>query len=319
MVQTKDLDLSVIIPFYNEEENVAEAYQRAHDVVSKLGVSYEIIFIDDGSTDGGYNLLCSIAARDSRLKIIRFTRNFGQTAAMSAGFKEARGKIYITLDADNQNDPRDIPALLTKMKEGYGVVSGWRKKRQDRLITRKFPSWFANFLISKVTKVGLRDYGCTLKAYEARYVDAFTLYGEMHRFIPAYARIAGAKITEIPVNHFPRTRGRSKYGLSRIFKVMLDLLTVKFLGSFATTPLYLFGGLGFVFEGIAVLIGLLVLYQKYFQHIFAHRNPLLLLAVFLFVLGVLSTMMGLMAELLMRTYHESQGKPVYLVQEKINL
>lgn len=319
MQQTKDLDLSIIIPFYNEEENVAEAYQRAHDVVSKLGVSYEIIFIDDGSTDGGYDLLRSIAARDSRLKIIRFTRNFGQTAAMSAGFKEARGKIYLTLDADNQNDPGDISALLEKMKEGYGCVSGWRKNRKDTFITRRLPSMLANYFISRVTGVRLKDYGCTLKAYQARYVDTFTLYGQMHRFIPAYARLAGAKITEIPVNHFPRMRGKSKYGLSRIFKVLLDLLTVKFLGSFATTPLYLFGGIGFTLNVAAIFLGLFVLYQKYFHQIFAHRNPLLLLAVFLSVVGVLSIMMGLMAELLMRTYHESQGKPVYLIQEKINL
>ena len=319
MAPTKDLDLSVVIPFYNEEENVQEAFERVSQVVSSLKLRYEIIFIDDGSTDRGFEILSEIARRNPPLKLIRFTRNFGQTAAMSAGFKEASGKIYITLDADNQNDPRDIPALLTKMKEGYGVVSGWRKNRRDTFITRRLPSLFANTLISRVTGVSLKDYGCILKAYGARFVDSFTLYGQMHRFIPAYAGLAGAKITEIPVNHFPRTRGKSKYGLSRIFKVMLDLLTVKFLGSFATTPLYLFGGMGFFLEGLAVLIGLFVLYQKYFNHIFAHRNPLLLLAVFLFVLGVLSTMMGLMAELLMRTYHESQGKPVYLVQEKINL
>lgn len=318
MDKQRDLDLSIVIPFYNEEENIQEAYEKVKSVVQGLSQSYEIIFIDDGSTDRGLEILRPLAEKDPHLRVIRFSRNFGQTAAMQAGFKEARGKVYVTLDADNQNDPRDIPALLEKMKEGYGVVSGWRKNRKDRMITRRFPSWIANTLISKITGVALKDYGCTLKAYDARYVDAFTLYGEMHRFIPAYAKLAGAKITEIPVNHFPRTKGTSKYGLSRIFKVLLDLLTVKFLGSFAATPLYLFGGFGLSLMVLSVFLGMFVLYQKYVSEIFAHRNPLLLLAVFMFVVGMLSTMMGLIAEMLMRTYHESQDKPVYLIQEKVN-
>ncbi|MBI2338906.1 MAG: glycosyltransferase family 2 protein [Deltaproteobacteria bacterium] len=318
MENRKDLDLSVIVPFYNEAENIAEACRRISEVVLKLGISYEIIFVDDGSSDRGFEILRTLAEKDAHLKIIRFTRNFGQTAAMSAGFKEARGRVYLTMDADNQNDPHDIPALLEKMKEGYGCVSGWRKKRKDSLITRRLPSWLANSLISRITGCRLKDYGCTLKVYEARFVDSFTLYGQMHRFIPAYARLAGARITEIAVNHFPRTKGKSKYGLSRTFKVLLDLLTVKFLGSFATTPLYLFGGMGFLLNGAAVLLGVFVLYQKYADHVFAHRNPLLLLAVFLSVVGILSVMMGLIAELLVRTYHESQGKPVYLVQERVN-
>lgn len=316
--RSKDLDLSLIIPFYNEEENITEAYHRIKKVVSQLDRSYELIFIDDGSTDGGFEILKKVAERDSHLRIIRFTRNFGQTAAMSAGFGSARGRIYITLDADNQNDPTDIPQILEKMKEGYGVVSGWRKDRHDTFITRKLPSLMANKLISIVTGVPLKDYGCTLKAYDSRYVDAFTLYGEMHRFIPAYARLAGAKVTEVPVKHHARTKGKSKYGLSRTFKVILDLLTVKFLGTFATTPLYLFGGVGIILNLVAVLTGLYVLYQKYFHDIFAHRNPLLLLAVFLSVLGVLLIMLGLLAELLVRTYHESQGKNVYLIEEKVN-
>lgn len=316
---TKDLDLSIIIPFYNEAENLKESYENLQQVLPGLKLSYEIIYIDDGSTDGGADLLAALAKSDPHLKVIRFTRNFGQTPAMAAGFNEARGKIYITLDADNQNDPRDIPALLEKMKEGFGVVSGWRKNRQDTLITRKLPSHLANSLISKVTKVHLNDYGCTLKAYEARYVNAFNLYGEMHRFIPAYAALAGAKIAEIPVNHRPRTKGKSKYGLSRTFKVVLDLLTVKFLGAFATKPLYLFGGIGFFLNFIAILAGAAVLYQKFAQNVFAHRNPLLLLAVFLSTLGVMLIMMGLIAELLMRTYHESQGKTTYVIGEKINL
>lgn len=312
------LDLSVIIPFYNERENLEELYRKVASVLPSLKRSYEIILIDDGSTDGGYELLTRLAAGDPHLKLIRLTRNFGQTAALAAGFKAASGRHYVTLDADNQNDPNDLPRLLEKMNEGYDVVSGWRKNRHDALFTRKIPSWIANWLISKVTGVALKDYGCTLKVYKAEFVDAFNLYGEMHRFIPAYAKMAGATITEIPVNHFPRLKGKTKYGLSRIFKVMLDLMTVKFLGSFATTPLYLFGTIGMVMNGAAFLIGAYVLYQKYGLGIFAHRNPLLLLAVFLSVLGFLFVMMGLLAELLMRTYHESQGKNIYVIREKIN-
>jgi len=314
----KTLDLSIIVPFYNEEENIADCYQRIKDVAITLGKSYEMIFVDDGSSDRGFEILKNLAEKDPHLKLIRFTRNFGQTPAMSAGFKAARGKVYITLDADNQNEPKDIPLLLEKMSEGYGVVSGWRKDRQDTFISRKLPSWLANWMISTVTGVRLKDYGCTLKAYEARFVDAFTLYGEMHRFIPAYAKMAGAKVTEVPVRHHARTKGVSKYGIMRTFKVLLDLLTVKFLGSFFTKPLYLFGGMGFILNIVAVFTGFFVLYQKFFHDIFAHRNPLLLLAVFLSTLGVMLIMMGLIAELLMRTYHESQGKEIYLVEEKVN-
>lgn len=319
MQKNKELDLSIIVPFYNEEENVAEAYQRISSVLSALPHTYEIIFIDDGSRDKGFEILSEIAKKDSHLKLIRFMRNFGQTAAMSAGFKEARGRYYITCDADNQNDPRDIPALLEKMKEGYGVVSGWRKDRQDTFVTRTLPSSIANWLISKVTGVHLKDYGCTLKVYDSRYIDAVKLYGEMHRFIPAYAALAGAKIAEVPVNHFARTKGVSKYGLSRIFKVVLDLMTIKFLGSFSGKPNYLFGGTGLILNLVAFFIGGVVLYQKFADHVFAHKNPLLLLAVFLSLLGVLLMMMGLLAEVLMRTYHESQNKEIYLVMERVNL
>lgn len=314
----KTLDLSIIVPFYNEEENIGDCYNRIKEVLVTLDKSYEMIFVDDGSSDKGFEVLKNLANSDPHLKIIRFTRNFGQTPAMSAGFKAARGKIYITLDADNQNEPKDIPALLEKMAEGYGVVSGWRKDRQDTFLSRKLPSWLANWMISTVTGVKLKDYGCTLKAYESRYVDVFTLYGEMHRFIPAYAKMAGAKVTEVPVRHHARTRGVSKYGIMRTFKVLLDLLTVKFLGSFFTKPLYLFGGLGFILNIAAFATGSLVLYQKFARHIFAHQNPLLLLAAFLSIIGVMLIMMGLIAELLMRTYHESQGKQIYLVDEKVN-
>jgi len=317
--QEKTLDISVIIPFLNEEENLPELYAKLNAVLPKLNRSYEILFIDDGSSDSGSEIVKRMAETDSQVKLIRFTRNFGQTAAMSAGFKLGRGRYYITIDADNQNDPNDIPKLLAKIDEGYNVVSGWRKDRKDDFLSRTLPSRFANWLISRVTGVKLMDYGCTLKVYEAQYVDAYDLYGEMHRFIPAYAKMAGAKITEVPVNHLPRTKGESKYGISRTFKVILDLLTVKFLGSFATKPLYLFGGLGMILNGLAVLLGFFVLYEKFFMDIFAHKNPLLLLAVLFAVLGVMLVMMGLIAELLVRIYHESQGKPIYLVKEKINL
>lgn len=318
MAPSKNLDLSVVIPFLNEEGNLQELYKRLNAVLPGLGKTFEILFVDDGSTDRGAEILSAISQKDPHVKIIRFTRNFGQTAALAAGFGEAQGRIYITLDADNQNDPNDIPLLLDKIKEGFGVASGWRKNRQDRMWSRKFPSTLANWLISKVTGVRLKDYGCTLKAYDARYVDAFALYGEMHRFIPAFCALAGAKITEVPVNHFPRTQGQSKYGLSRIYKVLLDLLMVKFLGSFATTPLYLFGGVGIALNIVAFLTGSFVLYQKFYLDVFAHRNPLLLLCVFLSVVGILSIMMGLIADILMRTYHESQGKNIYLIKEKIN-
>ncbi len=314
----KELDLSIVVPFLNEEENLPELYANVTRALSPLGLSYEILFVDDGSTDAGFKYLSEIAGKDTHVRVIRFTRNFGQTAAMSAGFKNARGKVYITMDADNQNDPADIPKLLAKMKEGYEVVSGWRKDRKDTLVTRKLPSRFANWLISRVTGVALNDYGCTLKAYDARYIDSFNLYGEMHRFIPAYARMAGASIAEVPVNHLPRTKGVSKYGLDRIFKVILDLLTVKFLGTFATKPLYLFGGLGLTMNLMAFLTAGMVLFQKFFRDVYAHKNPLLLLAVFLSVLGVMLIMMGLIAEMLMRTYHESQGKTVYLIKDRVN-
>lgn len=317
MSKEKTLDLSIVVPFYNEEENLEELYQNLNSVLPGLHQSYEILFVDDGSKDRGPEILKSLAQKDPHIKIISFTRNFGQTAAMSAGFREASGRVYITLDADNQNDPKDIPHLLEKMKEGYGVVSGWRKDRQDTFLTRKLPSKIANWIISKVTGVHLKDYGCTLKAYDARYIDSVSLYGEMHRFIPAYASYVGATVTEVPVNHLPRTKGVSKYGLSRTFKVVLDLFTVKFLGSYAHKPLYLFGGVGMVFNILALLSAGMVLYQKFNNGVFAHKNPLLLLAVFLSVLGVMLIMMGLIAELLIRTYHESQDKNVYLIKERI--
>jgi glycosyltransferase involved in cell wall biosynthesis len=250
---------------------------------------------------------------------VQFTRNFGQTAAMSAGFRHAQGRVYVAMDADNQNDPADIPGLLAKLDEGYDVVSGWRKDRRDKLLTRRIPSMIANRLLSSVTGVRLKDYGCSLKAYRAKYIDSIGLYGEMHRFIPAYAHMAGAKVVEMPVRHRPRRRGESKYGLVRIFKVVMDLLTVKFLSSYATKPSYLFGGVGSLLCVAGLASAAEVLIEKFAVGTYAHKNPFLLLAVFLFFLGVQLMLMGLIAELLVRTYHESQGKPIYLVKRTVNV
>lgn len=315
----KKFDLSILVPFYNEAENLAENYQSIKKVLDGMTESAEIIYVDDGSSDDGLKTLKEATFGDHRVKIISFARNFGQTAAMEAAFKAAEGRVYVTLDADNQNDPADIPRLLNKMREGYDVVSGWRQKRKDGFFLRRLPSLIANGLISKVTGVKLKDYGCTLKAYNSFHIDQINLYGEMHRFIPAYAKFAGAKVTEIPVGHRPRTKGTSKYGIGRTFKVILDLITVKFLGDFSTKPIYFFGGVGFSFMSVASLLTIFVFCQKYLWHpsVMVHKNPLFLIALFTFLLGVVIVMMGLIAEVLMRTYHESQAKPYYKIKEII--
>jgi len=315
----KNYDISVLVPFFNEEDNLAENYQQIRAVLETLDLSAEIIYVNDGSKDRGADIIREIAKNDPRVKLISFFKNFGQTAAMSAAFKVAQGKTFITLDADNQNDPRDIPALLKKMEEGFEVVSGWRKHRRDGFFLRTLPSRIANWLISRVTGVPLKDYGCTLKAYNSEYLEQVRLYGEMHRFIPAYAKFAGARVTEMEVNHRPRTKGVSKYGINRTFKVVLDLLTVKFLGDYATKPIYFFGGLGFTFASLSFAISLFVLYQKFVLRVWVHKNPLFLLAIFIFMLGVILVMMGLIAELLSRTYYESQSKEPYRIKETINL
>lgn len=316
----KSHDLSILVPFYNEEENIVENYQNIKQVIDQLpNLKTEVIYVNDGSKDNGLQLLKEATSSDKRIKIITFARNYGQTAAMEAAFKAASGKTYITLDADNQNDPRDIPSLLDKMKEGYDVVSGWRKKRKDGFILRRLPSMIANGLISKVTGVKLKDYGCTLKAYNSYYLDQVNLYGEMHRFIPAYAKYAGAKITEVVVNHRARTKGVSKYGINRTFKVILDLITVKFLGDYGTKPIYFFGGLGGVFAIFSLLIAGFVLYQKFVWDppVYVHRNPLFNLSLFIFMLSIVIIMMGIIAEMLMRTYHEASDKKTYRIKEKI--
>ncbi|MFA6186024.1 MAG: glycosyltransferase family 2 protein [Phycisphaerae bacterium] len=312
----ENINLSVIIPVYNEQDNLENIYQQTVGALQGR-YSFEIIFIDDGSSDNGCKVLEQIYNKDNRVKVIMFRRNFGQTAAMSAGFHNAKGDVIIPLDADGQNDPADIPALMDKLNEGYDIVSGWRKDRKDKTITRKIPSMIANKLICKMTGVNLHDFGCSLKAYRREVMETTKLYGEMHRFIPAIANWSGARITEMVVNHHPRTAGKAKYGLERIVKVVLDLMTVKFLGSYATKPIYIFGGLG-IFSGIASFIcGLVVLYMKFISagHLGMNRNPLLLLSAILFIAFFQLILMGLLAEMIVRTYHESQNRPTYTVRK----
>jgi glycosyltransferase involved in cell wall biosynthesis len=311
------VDLSVVVPVFNERENV----MPLHDALSEAleGREYELVFVDDGSTDGSLEALASVAEADpEHTLVIELRRNFGQTAAIAAGIDHSQGEVIITIDADLQNDPADIPLLMDQIEEGYDVVSGWRIDRQDKLLTRKIPSQVANWIISKVTGVRLHDYGCTLKAYRREVLEGFRLYGEMHRFIPAYAGWVGAKMIEIPVKHHPRRFGKAKYGLERTLKVILDLFTVKFLMSFANKPIYLFGGAGaglmFIsFILLGVLIGRRIVLD---EHLI--RSPLLLLTTMLFILGFQSILMGLIAELLARTYHESQAKPTYSVRSVLN-
>ena len=312
------LDLSIIVPLFNEEESIVPLYNQLIGVLPRLGKSYEIIFINDGSADGSYALLCRLAEADRKVKVINLRRNFGQTAAMSAGFDHARGGIIISMDADLQNDPADIPRLLEKLAEGYDVASGWRKERQDKEVMRVLSSRLANWCIGRLTGVKLHDSGCTLKAYRAEIMRGTRLYGEMHRFIPALANLMGARICEVPVTHHRREFGRSKYGFKRVLKVVLDLITVKFLADFSTKPLYMFGGLGVALFLLATLAGAETLWERYTYGTYVHNNPVILIAVFLGTLGVNFIVMGLLAELIVRTYHESQGKPIYHVRDLKN-
>jgi len=311
--------LSVVIPAYNEEENVPILYEKLKKVLDSLGEDYEIIFVDDGSTDGTYQRLKQLAEKDGRLKVIRFKRNYGQTAAMSAGFEHAKGDVIITLDADLQNDPEDIPLLLEKLKEGYHVVSGWRKDRKDPFLSRRLPSMVANWLISKITGVHLHDYGCTLKAYRAEVVKDLELFGDMHRFLPALTKRRGARITEVLVRHNPRMFGRSKYGIGRTVRVLLDIMLVKFLNEYINKPLYMFGGVGF----LLLTLGLFSLFYLIFIKLFFEepigRRPLLILSVLLILAGVQLICTGLLAELLVRIYYRTKDTKPYVIQEKINL
>jgi glycosyltransferase involved in cell wall biosynthesis len=311
------MDLSVVIPCYNEEESLPALFEALDRAMPKLEKSFEVIVVDDGSRDGSWKLLREAAARRPWLRVVRLRRNFGQTAAMSAGFDRAQGDVVVPMDADLQNDPEDIGRLLAQMDEGYDVVSGWRKDRKDKAVSRRLPSIIANWLIGRVTGVRIHDYGCTLKAYRREVLREVHLYGEMHRFVPALAAWAGARIGELVVTHHPRRAGKSKYGIGRTMKVVLDLMTVKFLGGYSTKPIYVFGALGFFLCALGVIAAAVVVGQKfYLPDAPAHRNPLLLLATLLFIIGVQSVMLGLLAEIGVRTYHESQKKPIYVVREE---
>ena len=313
-------DLSVVVPLHNEQDNVQPLYAELNEVLSGMGISYQMVFVDDGSTDGSLERLRAASGGDPHVTIIELRRNFGQTAAMAAGFDHAGGRVIVPMDGDMQNDPRDIAGLLAKMNEGrgYDVVSGWRKDRQDTLVKRKLPSMIANWLIGYVTGVRLHDYGCTLKAYRREIIRDVNLYSELHRFLPALAAWNGARVAEIPVNHRPRTRGQTKYGIGRTFKVLLDLLTVKFLGSYMNKPLYFFGKLAFYSLVVAAALLGVAIGQKYGwfgqETLHLNRNVLVTLSVLMAILSAQCLVVGVMAELLVRIYHESQGRPTYRIR-----
>ena len=311
--------ISIIIPIYNEKNNIILLYEKLIQELPLLGCEFEVIFVNDGSTDGSEELLSKVTLKDSRFKLINFRINFGQTAAMMAGIYYSTGDIIIPMDGDLQNDPSDIACLIEKINEGYDVVSGWRKNRHDGVFKRKFPSWVANRLISWISGVSLHDYGCSIKAYRREVIKNVKLYGEMHRFIPIYASWFGAKVTEIPVKHHARIYGKSKYGLERIIKVVLDLLVVKFFARYATKPIYIFGGFGILIIGVSFFSGLGAMYIKLVHHISFIQTPLPLLCAMTFITGIMSILMGFLAEIIMRTYYESQNKPVYLVKTTLNL
>ncbi len=314
---TETPQISVVVLVYNEVDSAEPLHRELVGVLDALGRSFEILYIDDGSRDGSTERLGQFAARDPRVRVVSFRRNFGQTAAVQAGIDQSRGEVLVFLDGDMQNDPHDIPRLLEKIDEGYDVASGWRHDRHDDM-TRVLPSKIANWMIARLTGVQLSDFGCTLKAYRREVIEDVKLYGEMHRFIPVFAAMVGARITELPVNHRPRTYGKSKYSLSRTSRVMLDLITVKLLGSYSTKPMYFFGFAGFGLWALALLLAVIVIVQKLLPpYPYAHNNPLLLLSVVLVIIGVQFILMGLVAELVIRTYHESQSKPTYVVREVI--
>jgi len=313
-------DISVFLPVFNEEPNLRPLHEKLDSALGQLRRTAEIIYVDDGSSDGSLDVLREIAAEDSRVRVIALRRNYGQTPAMSAGIDAARGRVLIPMDADLQNDPADIARLLDKLDEGYEVVSGWRKNRKDPLFTRKIPSMMANWLISKIGGVPLHDYGCSLKAYRRESLADVHLYGEMHRFIPIYASWSGARVAEMPVEHHARTMGKSKYGLSRTIKVVFDLMTIKFMASYQTKPLYIFGYAGLLTFVVSFLCGVFAFLMKFANwphHADFIQTPLPVLTMVLLVLGVQFFFMGLLAEMLVRTYHESQAKAVYAVRERI--
>ena len=310
-------EISVFLPVFNEEPNLRLLHEKLDRELAQVGRTAEIIYVDDGSTDGSLTALREIAAKDARVRVIALRRNYGQTPAMAAGIDAARGRVLVPMDADLQNDPADIARLLDKLDEGYDVVSGWRRNRQDPLFTRKIPSRMANWLISKIGGVPLHDYGCSLKAYRRESLADVHLYGEMHRFIPIYASWSGARVAEIPVEHHARTMGKSKYGLSRTFKVVFDLMTIKFMASYQTKPIYIFGTFGMLAIALSLIAGVWAAVLKFWKGVSFILTPLPLITIVMLAIGIQFLLMGLLAEMLVRTYHESQAKPIYAVREKI--
>lgn len=307
--------ISIIIPLYNEEENVEALYAELKRILTPSGLETEFIFVDDGSRDQTVERLKKAVGSDTGVTVVQFRRNFGQTAALAAGFDYANGEIVVTLDGDLQNDPAEIPRMIEKLDEGYDLVAGWRKHRQDNLFYRTIPSRIGNYVISKTTRVQLHDYGCTLKVLRSEVAKNIHLYGEMHRFIPAVAAEMGVKIAELPVNHRPRLHGSSKYGLSKTFRVILDLLTVKFFLGFRTRPLHMFGALGLISGGIGSLMLAMLTFERLFLQEPIGNRPLLLISVMLVLIGLQFLCFGLLAEILVRTYHESQNKKTYAVRD----
>jgi glycosyltransferase involved in cell wall biosynthesis len=315
IIESSQLDLSIVVPIYNEAESVETLVQAIADAVRETQLSYEIICVDDGSKDGSTEVLTNLAKRRIDLKAVILRRNYGQTAAMAAGFESAGGKVIVTLDGDLQNDPADIPMLLAKLNEGYDLVSGWRKNRQDAALTRLLPSKIANLIIARVTGVKLRDYGCSLKAYRSELIADMNLYGELHRFLPALAFIEGARITEVPVRHHARRFGKSKYGLGRTIRVVMDLMTVFFMKKFLTRPMHVFGFGGVISLATGIAMGTYLTIVKFCFNQNIGDRPLLILAVLLILTGVQLFCFGLVTELLMRTYHESQRRPIYRIRD----
>ena len=310
-------ELSLFLPVLDEEENLRPMHAKIAEALNSLGKTAEVIYVDDGSTDQSLRILREIAANDSRVRVISLRRNYGQTAAMSAGIDAAKGEILIPMDADLQNDPKDIARLLDKLNEGYDVVSGWRKNRKDALVLRKIPSQIANRIISWIGGVPLHDYGCSLKVYRREVIQDVRLYGEMHRFIPIYASWAGARVTEIPVDHHARTMGKSKYGISRTLKVVFDLMTIKFMASYQTKPIYVFGTFGLIAFLLSIIAGVWSFVLKFIYGVSFILTPLPVIAVVMLAISMQFFLMGLLAEMLVRTYHESQDKTIYAVREKI--
>lgn len=312
------MKISIILPIYNEKDNIEILYNQLKKVLLSEKYEYEIIAIDDGSKDGSLNILKNIANKDPKFKLIGFFHNFGQTAAMSAGIKMANGDVIIPMDADLQNDPDDIPRFLEKINEGYDVVSGWRKNRKDKMLTRKIPSKVANWIIGLITGVKIHDYGCTMKAYKREWIQGINLYGQMHRLIPAYISWQGGRVVEIETNHRPRIYGQTKYGLARVYRVILDLTVIKFLSKYMGRPMHFFGGIGFIVFSLGILSGLVAIGLRFLIDLHLVETPLPVFSALFIIVGVQLVVMGILSEMLMRTYYESQQKTPYNIKEKIN-